>query len=260
MQLRFHTKPQKKGYHNKILFFVVLLFLFFSGYIVSCAGNILTPIYSRSAEIINHLFDLKDYFKTVDDYKSEILQLESRISELEYSLAEVSGYRDKISRLETVLDLKNELENMGKPSVAARVVSRYDECFVIDKGTNHRITIGDAVLSGKGIVGRVSEVFGNYGIVETVVSENFTLFARNVRSGGLCVLKGDSENMICESLGTIVGEGDIFEISGGYSGLPDGVLVGKSTGVFEKNGMIYSVITPFEDISQLKEVVIVLND
>ncbi len=219
-----------------------------------------TPVFSRSAVILNNLADLKDYFKTIDYYKNEKSRLETRIFHLESSVIEASGYEDKISRLEALLELKTEIQNMGKPSVCSNVVGRSGANIIINKGSDAGISLNDAVVSHKGIVGRVSDVSYNYSVIQTVADENFTVFARNLRSGDLCSLKGSSERLILSDADLVVREGDIFETSGGYDYFPGGVSIGKLTGVFEKNGVLFSEVIPFVNISELKEVLVIFNE
>ena len=265
MQLHFYKKNKQSPLRNRAVLLTVIVSAvllaahFFSKSVVSFAGNLLTPVYSYTSDVINRFSDFKTYLKSANYYKNEILRLESEISELEYSLLSVSDYAEKISRLESILGLKNQLGNAGKPSLCARVVSRSVSRLVIDKGYGHGVSVGDGVTSCGGIVGRISETYANHSVIEPVFSRNITLYARNVRNDSLCQLQGDGYKMISQCRESAIRSDDIFEISGDFAGLPDGTLIGKAGDVFEKDGMLYANITPFEDISQLKEVIIVID-
>ncbi len=122
------------------------------------------------------------------------------------------------------------------PRVDARVVSTSPSNFAftveIDKGTRAGVAVGMPVVTGAGLVGRITEVSRTRSVVQLVTDKKFSVGVRLATSGDVGVANGTGS---LRSLGvdlidpaTIVETGEILVTSGlQQSQYPPNIPVGK---------------------------------
>ena len=120
---------------------------------------------------------------SIDDIK-EFENLNSKVKEQEEQLKsytllqnELKVKDEKIKELQDLLNINTNLTNYSivSASVINRNVGNWYQTFTIDKGKNDNIEKNQAVISSKGLIGKVIKTTTNFSVVKllTGVSKNF---------------------------------------------------------------------------------------
>jgi rod shape-determining protein MreC len=140
-------------------------------------------------------------FAPVGDFVGGILHygdLEAENEHLRQEIAEIRGdlYRadDADRERRALLDQLNLPLPEDIPRVDARVVSTSPSNFAftveIDKGTNAGIATGMPVVTGAGLVGRITDVSRNRAVVQLLTDKKFSVGIRLATSGDVGVANG----------------------------------------------------------------------
>ena len=232
--------------------------------------------------------------KTVAD-QSLLLQSKSKLARsLRYLMTENSILA---SERAIVADLKREnaqlrsLMKLGKKGtfkpVFAEVLSRdpvtWQEQFVVDKGSDHGIEVGNPVvtstlLRGKGmgvaVIGKVTSVTGKTALVTTVLSQDFKMAVSLPESNISGILEGAQKISDMQSVlkylplsdPPVTGQTVYTNIFSGKSppGLPVGTIAPLRTKVSGNSGggplYITRQVTPFQSPAEVRFVAIFVKD
>lgn len=148
------------------------------------------------------------------------------------------------------------------PRVDARVVSTSPSNFAftveIDKGTRSGVAVGMPVVTGAGLVGRITEVSRTRSVVELVTDKKFSVGVRLATSGDVGVANGTGS---IRQLGvdlidpaTIVETGEILVTSGlQQSQFPPNIPVGKVIAAAQPPNALQQDVTvaPVADLGRL---------
>jgi len=222
-------------------------------YPVNIANDAINSIYST----------IKGAFKKIQlrDEENRRLKLE-----LDNLLMERHKYNEAIlenARLRELLALK---EKEKKYVTAARVISRgsdqWTNTLVINKGRHDGIEKDMAVITSRGLVGKVLSVLNSYSHVLLLNDVNFSAAIRlqESRTEGIISGTGSKTCMLkYVSHEYEVKENEMALTSGLDSLFPSGIPVGAVTGISKKGAGLFQniVVTPFQDSTKLEEVVIV---
>ncbi len=194
-------------------------------------------------------------------------RLRYRIEELERRLARQAEYEAENLRLRELVSMAGRLP--GQRLVAARVVglgtSPAAQVIRIDAGSDDGLEVGDAVMSGAGLVGRVSGVVGDYAQVQLVIDGRSAVDVVVQRTRSRGIVRGQGVDELC-MLDHLVRTADVKKgdqvVTSGIGGLyPAGLTVGTvisvtspQVGVFRK-----AEIEPAVDFEVLEEVLVVLK-
>lgn len=109
----------------------------------------------------------------VDTYQ-ENAQLKKKVDDMNALQVENETLKQENKQLKQQLSLNKSLTSYEKISayVISRAPSTWQNQIVISKGSNAGITKGSAVMSDKGIIGRVSEVNKNNSKVELLTTQD----------------------------------------------------------------------------------------
>lgn len=152
--------------------------------------------------------------------------------------------------------------------IPARVINNnitgYNNYLTLDRGSNSGIGRNMGVVSGKGIVGVVSKVTNNFSGVMSVLHSDIRISARikDKRHFGTLVWDGRSpQHMRLDAIPkyALIEENDIVETSG-YSGIfPEGIMIGKVSGVKVESGSNFQIIEVelFNDLSSIEYIYVV---
>ncbi len=186
--------------------------------------------------------------------------LRSRIDLLNRKIEELKVVDDENNRLKDLLGFRKAIPYTTVPAqVIGRDPSNWSNSLIIDKGVNYGIKKNMAVLSTKGLVGRVVEV-GRYSAKILLISDpNSKVGAviRRNRQGGILVGRPDGEcKMVYIALDSDVAAGDLVITAGFGSIFPKGILIGKVTRIGKEPGRMYkyAIVRPSQDLSKLEEV------
>lgn len=139
--------------------------------------------------------------------------------------------------------------------------------FVINKGSANGVKENDPVITDAGLVGYISEVGLTTSKVATILSPDIVIGALDNRTNDSGVVSGTLEQAkegntklfnLSRSCNVAVGD---YVVTSGEGIFPSGLLIGtiKSIGTDEYNTSIYANIDPFEDISEIREVMVITD-
>ena len=250
---------------NKLFkLFIIAAFLAF---LIANSRSITSPIRSALSDLsampLRALHGMRSAFRKITPYASlrkENALLSGRLELMERRVREAGFIADENNRLKDLLGFKKAIPFS---TVAAQVIGRdptnWSNSLIIDKGAAQGVVAGRAVLSTRGLVGRVLEVGRYSGRVLLITDPNSrvgVLIQRN-RQGGILVGRPDGTcKMIYIALDSDVRKGDRALTAGYGTTFPKGILVGEVASVGKEPGRLYkyAIVKPSQDLSELEEV------
>ncbi len=226
------------------------------------------PVSQFMTFIDNQLSDFFDYFRDKKQLAEDNVELERKVTQLEYKNAELSSYEAENERLRSMLDLKDK--NPQFELIAATVISKdnsnYYSTFLIDKGADQGIATNMAVIGTKGLIGYVIETGTNWAKIQTIIDGGSSAGCMVTRTKSVAVTNGTTEllqqgllSMLYISKDMSIVEGDIIETSGLGQIYPSGIMIGrvKELKKDENAQSQYALIQPVEDFESIKEVFVI---
>ena len=171
-------------------------------------------------------------------------------------------------RLKVLLDATSRYEKLDPvyARVIARDPGRWFDTFSVNRGSTNGITVGMAVCTGDGLVGRVFEVGLNYAKVLTIIDPRSAVACLVSRTRDNGVMRGqiaessDSPDCYVYYLPNVnnVVPGDMVITSGTDTLYPKGLAVGEVTAVSREAGSEgnYVIVSPYADFQHIEEVLI----
>ncbi len=248
----------------------VLIFALFgnNNLLTSVVKTVFSPVLTVTSKISYKVGRFKDYLLEMQVYREENERLLDEINTLKSERRDVSEFVEENERLKELLDLKSSLKFN---TVSAVVVScepngSYDT-VVINKGSNDGIKKGCAVISEKGIVGKVTETGIGWSRISTLLNEDTAVGVRVIRNGSLAVLEGDfklSKDKLCRMSffgeGVDLKEGDMIETTGSAGLYPESILAGTVLRLQkDSDGKEYALVQSVVDFGNLYEVLVVME-
>ena len=134
-----------------------------------------------------------DFIGDMKNYQQENLELKDTVDELSQTVRELEGYKEENERLRQLLELKSNTQNLDMVGceVIAKEPGNWFYSFTVDKGSNDGIKVDDAVVSGQGLVGRVTEVGIGWAKVLTIIDSNSSVGAMISRTQDFAIIDGD---------------------------------------------------------------------
>jgi rod shape-determining protein MreC len=201
------------------------------------AGGVLEPV----GDAWNGAF-------SYDEVEQENRALRERIDELEGQLTENRIARDSLQEL---LEQADIAFTGDLPRVRARVVSgavsNFDQTLEIDKGSSAGIRRGMAVVTGRGLIGRVAQVSENRAVVELLSGGGFSVGFSIVSTNVLGVVRGQGDGGRLRA--TVDVDRDVFPgqilVTSGVEGsqFPQGLPIGVVTAVNENQGALQTELS-----------------
>lgn len=198
--------------------------------------SVLTPFRSAAEWVTDPIADVWNGIVHYDDLQEENAELRAQLAEIEGDEIREITDREVLEQLlaATEITFADDIEQ-----VAARVVagpsSSFEETVTIDKGSDHGIEEGMAVVTGAGFVGRVERVSSNRSVVLLLTDARMTVSARLVTSQGLGRVdgRGPQRSPVVELLADeSASEGEILQTSGLEGSLyPPGIPIGRIVSV-----------------------------
>lgn len=160
---------RQEGRHRSVLLVIVISSLLLvtldsrgNGLINSFRSGVRDAIAPVRSVVEDAFSPVRDLFGGITDYGSlreENQALKRRVDNLEGKLSRESAVGSKVGELETLLDLPTAEDATG---VAARVVGtaagNFERTIEINKGTGSGVFEGQPVVTGNGLVGKVTSV------------------------------------------------------------------------------------------------------
>lgn len=191
--------------------------------------------------------------------------LRDRVDLLTRMAEETQAIQDENARFRNLLDFQKTVPYTSIPSqVIGRDPSNWSNSLIIDKGLKQGIRKSMAVMSTRGLVGRIVEV-GNYSSKVLLITDpnlKVGVLVNRNRQGGILVGRpGGRCKIIYISLDSDAKAGDKVITAGFGSVFPKGILVGEIERVGKEEGRLYkyAVVRPSQDLSKLEEVLCIIK-
>lgn len=231
-------------------------------------GSLFSPVQNAFTTATR---SVRDFFGTWRNYN----QLQAAYDDLYYEkqsvdlqLASAEEAMAENERLKSLLDARSRYESLDPvyARVIARDPGRWFDTFSVNRGSANGITVGMAVCTGDGLVGRIYEVGLNYAKVLTVIDPRSAVACLVSRTRDNGVMRGqiaesaaspDCYVYYLPNVNNIV-PGDSVITSGTDSLYPKGLAIGEVTAVSREAGSEgnYVVVSPYADFQHIEEVLI----
>lgn len=255
-----------------VLLFIISAILFKTNFSLGFLEGIISPIQKITVDI----FSLPKNIFTDDskeDLKAENLSLVKKLIDQKELQKENLALRDQFKT--TVLSSQNLLSAKiaGSPNFIPGVTS--PDNFILDKGKNNGVKLGQAVIFKDNLVGKISKVSDNISEVILVINKQSSFAAKTQPVGGraskteaLGVVKGYGNNeiilenvLLSDNLSNsdiVLTKGDINAEGIGY---PANLIVGKIISIDKKASSLFqsAKIKNLIDFSRLSTVFIVVQ-
>lgn len=232
-------------------------------------NTVMSPVYNVAYSVITPIREFSGYVSKASHYEKEIENLKSQLNTLKVENKSRESYITENRRLKELLDLKDSTMSEYK-TVTARVVSyepnSWYDTVMLSKGSTSGIEKDDIVVTGLGVVGRVTELGRNWAQVSTVINISNSVGIKLSRTGDVGVVSGDAnlaedKNCRLEYLSNDKNliKGDVLVTSGLGGIYPPDLIVGKVTEIRSDSAgnLDYGVVEPSVDFSSLYEVLVI---
>lgn len=254
---------------NRIFKVLVILA---AGAILIAVSQSITPIRTNLADTaspmlkpVRALLRLLERLVPFAGLREENRILHERVDLLTRMAEETQAVKNENDRLRKLLDFKKSIPFSSIPAqVVGRDPSNWTNSLIIDKGSLKGIRKNMAVMSTRGLVGRVVAAGRNYSKILLITDPNMkvgVLIRRTSQGGVLAGSPGSRCKMIYIALDSDAKPGDIVITAGFGSVFPKGILVGTIEKVGREEGRLYkyAIVRPSQDLSMLEEVLCIIR-
>jgi rod shape-determining protein MreC len=237
----------------------------------------LAPFQEGASRALKPARDLVGWTGDVFDAKSENKKLRREVRELQGRLAQSEVDSREARELRALVGFNR---SVGFPSgydpVAARVIARsptvWYAAITIDKGSDQGLRVDQPVVSGAGLVGRVSDVAPDAARVTLITDHTSGVSAQLVPDGANGLVKatvGNPNDLILDFVekGRAVARGATVVTSGWRSSrleslFPRGIPIGRVSRVDSDERELYQRVhlRPFADVRELDVVEVLTRD
>lgn len=232
-------------------------------------GRIFTPVEKLTYNISSYFSNLFASWEENRYVKEEYRRLRDLTVELQDQLVEKDELSNENERLKELLDFKED--NPDFAVYGARVIGKspgnWFNTLTIDRGSEDGVAVDMAVVTDKGLVGRVIDVGGSWAKVLSIIDSQSAVSAIAQRSRDNGTLQGDTTlydgeglcRMVYLPQDATVREGDIVITSGLGDIFPKGLPIGTIVGVENEPFAVYktALIQPGVDFKHLEEVLVI---
>lgn len=191
------------------------------------AQTLFSPLQEVAAAVTRPVVGFIDALSDIASLREENDSLRLENEQLK---AEVEQFASIQADLEILMEINDLAAPEDLPTVTARIVSSgastLDLVRFIDKGSNDGISVGDAVIDQRGLVGRVDDVFRRSARVRLIFDPNVTISVQDEVTSQTGLLTGDNDTLILRIFNAEepVREGSVIVTAG--SRFPPGIIVG----------------------------------
>jgi len=191
--------------------------------------------------------------------------LHDRVDLLTRMSEETQAINDDNTRLRSLLDFRGTIPYKSIPAqVIGRDPSNWSNSLIIDNGSSSGIKANMAVMSTRGLVGRIVEAgrLSSKALLITDPNLKVGVLIRRNRQGGILTGRPAGRcKIIYISLDSDVKAGDKVMTAGFGSVFPKGILIGEIEKVGREEGRLYkyAILKPSQDMSRLEEVLCIIR-
>lgn len=246
-----------------------LMILSLSGFLTPITDLLLRPMGSVQSWIAQRVMAIRDVLTSPRDVASlqaEVARLEAEVARLEQ---EIIALREQASEAEVLAALLDYARSQPESrSIAANVIGRDVSPFLrsiwIGRGTDSNISQGMPVVTERGLVGRIAEVFPTVARVQLITDPEIAVNVKLqlARADGVLVPQFNGElwvDLIDQSAAVSVGE---LVLTSGLGGkYPADIPIGQVLTVRRRDYELFqqAVIQSSVDFDSLQIVLVVTN-
>ena len=234
-------------------------------------GSVLSPLEEGASRALKPVRDLVNWFDETFDARGENDQLKAQVADLREELAQTRNQLERGIETKKVAEVAAEPTLAGfeqvEAGVAVRSPTQWNETVVIDKGSGDGVAVDDAVITGEGLVGRVSQVNGGTARVLLITARDNAVTARVTDVGAVGLIKPELGNP-SELLFTLIDNDQEIEdgdelVTAGFddekypSRFPAGIPIGhvnQDAAALESGQDVH--VVPSADLTDLGEVTV----
>jgi rod shape-determining protein MreC len=235
-------------------------------------STILSPLEEGASRALKPVRDLFDWFDETFDARGQNHELRTEVAKLRAQLAAAEQAQSENDQFRALVNLDRDSPAAlsAYEKVTARVIGRpstvWYSTVTIDQGSGDGIENNDAVITGDGLVGRISEVTGGTAQVQLITDHENAVSAKVLPDGPEGIVEpevGDPDQLVLDFINSqdAVEEGQIL-ITGGWSnpkvssaypfGIPIGNVSDAQTDTIDTNQRVE--VKPFADLRNLEYV------
>lgn len=229
---------------------------------------VLSPIENGASRALKPFRDAAGWTGDVLAAREENASLSAEVTELRGQLARAQTERRDVQQLRRLTGLSSRVGYPDDTSpVTARVIARSPTVWYakvqIDRGSGDGVRVDQPVVTGDGLVGKVTRVTGGSSVVTLITDESSAVSAQVVPQGVGGVVKpevGKPEDMLLDYIerGRKIRRGDMVVTSGSTSSkleslFPRGIPIGRVKRVDSDDVELYQRvhIYPFADTRRM---------
>ncbi len=163
--------------------------------LAEAAGMIVVPFEKSIDGIGSWISEISHTFQDKQELINKNQELQDAVDTLTEQNNILIQNQSELSRLQELYKLDEEYSSY--PKVAARIISKdpgnWYDTFMINRGSNDGIRVDNNVISGKGLVGIVTEVGSNWATVRAIIDDSSYVSVMTVGTDDNCVVTGDLE-------------------------------------------------------------------
>lgn len=239
---------------------------------VQQASNDITAVLGRVVSTpANAVTGMFDSVNSLRGTYEENQRLKTEINKIYERQSEISVLRDENARLQEELDLQNSLTDFR--TISGTVISRNPDNWVdqvvVDRGSQDGVEVGMPVMSGNGLIGRISEV--NPTSSKVVLLTNIEQTTNQVSSeiimedeivyGLISGYDSTGDRLVMSQITSTaeIEEGELITTSGLGGIIPRGLVIGEVEEVsMDAHGLAQQVyVKPAADFENIRFVTIV---
>jgi rod shape-determining protein MreC len=230
------------------------------------ALTVIGPLQDAVSRVFRPVASFFSGLARVGSLEGENRRLEAEIERLEQLAGSQVSTERELTRLKRLLELN---ERLGVTGVAATVIgespSNFEWSITINAGSAEGVKEGLPVVSGEGLVGRVTQVSLHWSTVELIIDPHASVAGRLAASGETGLLAGQRTRPLTMDLvnpDAKVAPNEQVVTSGYEGGLyPPGILIGYVASVLTNLGSLEKsiLVRPAVDFSALEVVEVVIK-
>ncbi|MCR5656396.1 MAG: rod shape-determining protein MreC [Butyrivibrio sp.] len=241
----------------------------FNGVVNSVAGTFVVPFQKGITTAGTWFKTTSDNLASIRELQSENESLKQKVDELTNENTNLEQDKYELIQLRELYKLDQQYSDYSK--VGARIIAKdagnWYHSFVIDKGSDEGIDVDMNVISGGGLVGRITDVGPDWAKVQTIIADNSSVSGTVLSASENLIATGDLElyNEGQIHFSKLVDEADKVSVGDKVvtSNISDkflpGILIGYIAEIEEDSNNLTKSgkITPVVDFEYMNEVLVI---